>query len=65
MPKNLCVDTRINLLGAFKKKVMSRIFHASVAAILDFCTLYCFEFINLLPKNLDIDTKINILGAFL
>ena len=69
--ENLCVDTTMNVLGAFKKSyVQTYIFHVSVAAILDFCTFYCFElkkknlFKFLIPKNLCVDTRMNILGAF-
>ena len=72
IPRNLCVDNKINLLGEFLKNVMSRnrfFFYVSAAAILDFCTMYCFDvflfFEFLIPKNLSVDTKMKLLGAFL
>ena len=41
--------------------------HISMAAILDFCTLYCFEIFYFdflefrIPINLGVDTKMNLL----
>ena len=59
------------LLGAYLKAYeQTQSFHVSVAAILDFCTLYCFEvfyfyiFAFLIPKNLCVDTRMYHLGAF-